>query len=289
MSTMKLARQVRQALSNLNPSDVRTMADQPVRLELVAPTPEVYREMESVLIPPGTKPDKAAAARALIDSPGTSLAPDTIRIYDASMAHPGEAFLYRPEDPARVLKDVMAARKHLHLPLARRFPGFRQCVAPEIVRNIAGENATFAVVTAIPNLIPFVSLPFAIGEFASDTAFLTMNQVRMAFLLAGASDREIGYAPQKKEIASIVASAFGWRAVARELVGKIPLGGGIVPKAGIAYAGTYAVGSSIERYYRLGYGFSKSEHDAAYKLAFEKGKHIASAMLDAYRAKKVQA
>ncbi len=116
-----------------------------------------------------------------------------------------------------------------------------------------------------------------------------MNQVRMAFLLAGASDREIGYGPQKKEIASIVASAFGWRTVARELVGRIPLGGGILPKAGIAYAGTYAVGASIERYYRLGYGFSKSEHDAAYKQAYEKGKHVASAMLDAYRAKKVQA
>ena len=83
-----------------------------------------------------------------------------------------------------------------------------------------------------------------------------------------------------------MAGAFGWRTVARELVGKIPMGGGILPKAGIAYAGTYVVGASLERYYRLGYGFNKAERDAAYKQAFEKGKYIASKMVEAYRAKK---
>jgi hypothetical protein len=289
MSTLKLAGQVRQALSNLNPTEVRAMADLPVRIELVAPAPEVYREMERVLLPDGTKPEKLAEARTLIDPPGTDAAPDTLRIYDESIAHPGHAFVYRRSDPDKVLRDVMHAHQELHLALARHFPGFRQVVAPEIVRNISGENATFAVVTALPSIVPFISLPFAIGEFASDTAFLTMNQVRMAFLLAGASGREIGYGPQKKEIASIVGGAFGWRTVARELVGKIPLGGGILPKAGIAYAGTYVVGLSIERYYRLGYGYSTSERDAVYKQAFEKGKHIASVMLDAYRKKKAEA
>jgi uncharacterized protein (DUF697 family) len=286
MSTLKLAGQVRQALSNLNPTEVRAIADQPVAIELVAPTPEVYLEMESLLIPPGTTPEKRAEARSFIVPPGSQAAPSTIRIYEDTMAHPEDAFLYDPSDPSRVLKEIMAARKNLHVPLARRFPGFRGCVAPEIVRNISGENALFALATAIPNVIPFFSLPFAAGEFASDLAFLTMNQVRMAFLLAGASGREVGYGPQKKEIASIVGGAFGWRTLARELVGKIPLGGGILPKAGIAYAGTYVVGASIERYYRLGYGYSKSERDAAYKKAFEKGKSIASAMLEAYRDRK---
>ena len=40
--------------------------------------------------------------------------------------------------------------------------------------------------------------------------------------------------------------AFGWRALARELVGHIPLGGGLIPKGAIAYAGTYVVGKGLE-------------------------------------------
>lgn len=286
MTTLQLAAQVRQALANLNPVEVRESAAKPVRVELVAPSPEVYRDMERLLIPPSTSSAKRAEARTAILPPGSNGDPGTIRIYEASMAHPAEAFLYDPANPGPLLKEILAKRKELELALAQRFPGFRNVVAPEIVRNIAGENALFALATSIPNIVPFLGLPFAVGEFASDTAFLTMNQVRMIFLLGGASGREIGYGAQKKEIASIAASAFGWRALARELVGKIPMGGGILPKAAVAYAGTYVVGASIERLYRLGYGYDKSEKEAAYRKAYERGKTVASAMLGAYRSAK---
>ena len=77
--------------------------------------------------------------------------------------------------------------------------------------------------------------------------------------LAGASDRPVGYREQKAEIASVLVGAFGWRAIARELVGNIPLGGGLLPKAAIAYAGTRVVGMSMERYYRIGYGYTSEE------------------------------
>ena len=46
---------------------------------------------------------------------------------------------------------------------------------------------------------------------------------RMAFLLAAASDREVGYAAQKAEMGSTIAGALGWRALARELA-EDPLG-----------------------------------------------------------------
>jgi len=53
-----------------------------------------------------------------------------------------------------------------------------------------------------------------------------MNQIRMTFMIGAASDHAIGYREQRSEIASIIASAFGWRALARELAGKVPFGGG---------------------------------------------------------------
>ena len=169
------------------------------------------------------------------------------------------------------------------LPLARRLYPFRKPAVHRLIRTIAKENALFALATAVPDIIPFVSLPWAMGEFASDTAFLTANQIRMAFLLAAANDREIGYHEQRGEIGSIILGAFGWRALARELVGKIPWGGGLVPKAAIAYAGTRVVGMSLERYYRLGKAYTRSERRLAYADALERGKQLVGGMVEGFQ------
>ncbi|MDP9169556.1 MAG: hypothetical protein M3N54_02965, partial [Acidobacteriota bacterium] len=67
---------------------------------------------------------------------------------------------------------------------------------------------------------------------------------------------------------------FGWRAIARELIGKIPLGGGLIPKAAIAFAGTYVVGLGLEKVNRTGKGLSKQEKQDAYADAFAKGKDV---------------
>jgi hypothetical protein len=117
-----------------------------------------------------------------------------------------------------------------------------------------------------------LELPWAIGEFATDTAFLTMNQVRMALTLAAVYGRPVGYTEQKIELAGIIGGAFGWRAIARELVGKIPMGGGLIPKAAVAFAGTYVVGLSLDKINRTGSGLTRKERRDAYADAFAKGK-----------------
>jgi uncharacterized protein (DUF697 family) len=123
----------------------------------------------------------------------------------------------------------------------------------------------------IPSVI---DLPWAVGEFATDTAFLTMNQIRMALLMAALHGQTVGYGEQKAQIAAIAAGAFGWRALARELVGKIPLGGGLIPKAAVAFAGTYVVGLGLEKVNQTGSGLSKLEKKDAYAAAFAKGKEV---------------
>jgi len=150
---------------------------------------------------------------------------------------------------------------------------------------VARENALFSIAAALPNVVPSVfEVAWALGEFASDTAFLTMNQVRMAFLIAAASDHAVGYREQRVQIAAIVGGAFGWRSLARELAGKVPFGDGLVPKAAIAYAGTYVVGLGLERFYRIGYGLTLEERRSAYEEAFERGKELLSSLLEAARA-----
>ena len=108
----------------------------------------------------------------------------------------------------------------------------------------------------------------------------------MAFLIAAASDRQVGYHEQKAQIGGIIAGAFGWRALARQIVGKIPLGGGLIPKAAIAFAGTQVVGLSLERYYGIGYGFTRDERQLAYQEAFARGKEVARSVLDSIRQRK---
>jgi hypothetical protein len=208
-------------------------------------------------------------------------------IYEDCLLRPAKAFSFDPDDPDICARRILRQREDLMLPLARNFFPLRNLAVQQIIRSIAKENALFCIATALPDTVPGLSLPWAIGEFGSDAAFLTMNQIRMAFLLAAASDRAVGYREQRSEIASIVMGAFGWRALARELVGKIPFGGGLIPKAGIAWAGTFVVGQSLERFYRLGYGFTRDERRDAFEDACEHGRQIAGMLLEGLRRRSV--
>jgi hypothetical protein len=211
----------------------------------------------------------------------------TIQVYARGVSKPKEAFVFHPENPEHTVNDIIKEFPHLAIALARNIYPFRAPVVESLIKKVSKENALFSLATAIPDMIPFLSLPWAVGEFASDTAVLTANQVRLAFLLAAASDRDIGYREQKAELTSILLGAFGWRAIARELVGKIPFGGGLLPKAAIAYAGTRVAGMSLERYYRVGYGFTREERQAAYTDALERGKSIAGAMLHGVKRRQI--
>jgi hypothetical protein len=275
-------RQIRQALASLNPKELREIADRPVRIGLIAPTADALGDMETYFAPPSFTPDRRAeAARILIRGGGPGC---DIEIYDSSILRPKKAFSFDPEDPETCIRRIIRAHEDLAIPLARRLEPFRRPVAHRIIHSIAKENALFSLATALPDVIPSLGmLPWAVGEFASDTAFLTVNQIRMTFMLAAASDRNIGYREQRSEIGSIITAAFGWRALARELVGKVPFGGGLIPKAAIAYAGTYAVGASLERLYRLGYGFTREERHTAYEEAYERGREIANILLNTFR------
>jgi hypothetical protein len=281
---------VKDAIRNLDPEDIRKHTDRPLRLLLYADNEQQYRDMEDYLLPGDLSSAKRAQVRRLIyrgsENPGPRVKGDLEIYFDPSHElDSGEAdvFGFDPATPAATVHQVLQRRPDLAVPLALNVLPFREEVSRRMVKKVAKENALFALATAVPDIIPFVSLPWAMGEFASDTAFLTANQIRMAFLLAAANDREIGYHEQRGEIASIILGAFGWRALARELVGKIPWGGGLVPKAAIAYAGTRVVGMSLERYYRLGKAYTRAERRLAYEDALERGKHIVAGVIEGFQ------
>lgn len=280
--SVTLFRQVKHALKNLKPSEVRAEAEHPVRVGLVAASPEQLGRMETFLAPHHLSHQRRMEALQMLIRGGD--AECDVTLYESNLLTPQGAFTLDLDKPQACIRSVLTNHENLMLPLARQFEPFRKQAGYRVIHDVAKENALFCLATALPDVVPnILSLPWSIAAYGSDSAFLTVNQVRMAFLLAAASDRPVGYREQRSEIASITAGSFGWRAIARELVGKIPLGGGLIPKAGIAWAGTYAVGLSLERLYRVGYGFTRQERKAVYQEAYEHGKKVAAGLVDALK------
>ena len=206
------------------------------------------------------------AARLALESPtprdlGPS-GPTDIRPYvasyaDASSAPPGSLVL--DADPltadetrlAETLAKIVLAHPDLRLSLARHIPAFRPAAIAQLIGEASKQNAKIALVSALPGLLPFTS--FLLPATAlGDMVILTRNQAILLLRIAAAYGREMDLRARTRELLPVVGSAFGWRAAARELVGLVPGGVGLVVKGSIAYAGTYTVGKAAAIYYSTG-------------------------------------
>jgi hypothetical protein len=284
MSVVALAG-IRNAVQNLNPGKVRELGERELNIALYAHNNEAYRRMEDYFL--GGLFDRrrreSLAALTRGPAPAHALKYD-LAVYHEGVVAPARALVFHDSAPELLVKRILSKHEELGVPLARHFEVFRKPYTEHLIKKISRENALFSMATALPDVIPsFIELPWAIAEFTSDTAFITMNQIRMAFLLAAASDRHVGYREQKSEIAAVIGGAFGWRALARQIAGKIPFGGGLLSKAAIAYAGTRVVGASLERYYRIGYAYTREERESMYSQAFQQGKKVAHQILQNVR------
>ena len=270
---LSLVKDVKNAYQNLKPGNVRHLAERRVSIGLLTSSADRAEYIREFL-----GPSEEMVERVSESAPAEDF---DLLLAEPDFPKPSGAFEFRYRDPDWTLDSILDEHQDLEIALARNFPVFREKVVERIVSRTAQENAMFSVITALPNVVPsFLELPWAIGEFASDTAFLTMNQMRMAFLISAANDHEIGYEDQKVELGTIVLGAFGWRALARNLAGKIPLGGGLIPKAAIAYAGTYVVGKGLEKLHRTGNGLNKRERKALYDSAVERGKAVVGRLVE---------
>jgi len=276
-------REIKAALQNLDPEEVRRMSERPLSVGVLAAQDGAYSRILSFLIPPETSDAKARQSfqSLLRVAEESDFGRCDLGLAELSLPHPEHFYGFDDRLPSATVKLILDDHEDLWVPLARRFMPFREPVIQRIIWKISKENAYFTVATAIPNIVPsIISVPWAVGEFASDSAFLTMNQVRMAFLIAAASDSDVGYKRQRAQIGSIVAAAFGWRAIAREMVSKIPAGGGLVSKGLISFAGTYVVGVGLDRVMRFGRHLTREEKRRHYAYAFERGREAVQQIVE---------
>ena len=156
-----------------------------------------------------------------------------------------------PEHLSRELIPKMAqALDTRALAMARALPGTREAVAQTLIYDSSKANAQFALVSSLPANIPLVG---TLAALSADTIVLTKNQALLVFKLAAIHGRALDSKLQlAAEIAPVVGAAFVWRSAARALIGLLPGIVSAVPKAAIAFAGTYVVGQSAHYYYRWG-------------------------------------
>jgi hypothetical protein len=150
---------------------------------------------------------------------------------------------------AELVPAVLAVAPELRLALGRRLPPFRDAAARQTIAEAARVNAEIALVSSLPASIPLVNLAVA----GADTLVLTKNQVMLLVKLAAISGRQLR-SPVRllTEIAPVVGASFLWRTIARAGAGLLPGYIAAVPKAIVAYTGTYVVGAAAHYYYRHG-------------------------------------
>ncbi len=163
--------------------------------------------------------------------------------------------------------------EELHLPLARHIPLARNVYSKRLTDETAKANAVYAASTALGGFIPVVNVPLNLA----DMMILTKNQLVMAYKLALAYGKTGTPTSVMSEMIGVLGSGFFFRQVARGLVGFIP-GWGVVPKIGIAYAGTYLVGQGVTLWLRDGQKITQRELERYYSEALTKGKKWAASL-----------
>ena len=143
--------------------------------------------------------------------------------------------------------------------LAKGYPAFRRAVSEEVTRNNARQNA---VIGALP--IPGADMPV-----------MTANQARMVLNIAAAYGEELSM-ERARELLGVLAAGFGLRALSRQAVKFVPVGGWAA-SAVIAYAGTVAMGrSSILYFERGGQRVGEKEMAEIRRRALKEGKGFVS-------------
>jgi uncharacterized protein (DUF697 family) len=181
----------------------------------------------------------------------------------------------------QTLDRILEDRPELALPLARNFPVFRKRVAQRLITQTATANAQFALVTGVAEALPITAILLPVNSL-SDIVILTKNQVMLTLRLAAAYGLSVDYKSRMKELAPILANAFGWRAIARELVGAVPFIG-FLPRAMIAYAGTVTVGKAAQFYYETGETVTTSQVKRLYQEAYEASREKVRALAETLR------
>lgn len=192
-----------------------------------------------------------------------------------------------PEDAGRLGADVteiLDRFPHLAVSVPRYIPMFRADATRRVIAATAKTNTELALVTAIPGILPWTA-PLLPATAFPDMILLTKNQGMMVLRIAAIYGREVKPKERLAELGGVIGAAFGWRAVARQVVGAVPGGAGAAAKGVIAYAATVAAGRAAQTFYTTGRQPTEDERKAWYAEAQGKAKTVVTETMEKLRRK----
>lgn len=146
---------------------------------------------------------------------------------DVVMCKPGAGF------PVEEIAAAVASRLgEGGTSLAARLPVLREHVCQGLIERFSRQNGIVGAAFFVPG---------------ADFALLTLNQLRLVLRLAAAHGVELDQS-RLPEVLATVGAGLGFRALARQVLGVVPVAGWVV-KGGIAFAGTRALGEVAHRYF----------------------------------------
>jgi uncharacterized protein (DUF697 family) len=262
--------EILQISKELSTDEVRELADKRFRIALVGSTMRTHDVAEQLLegLP---LPEREKSREFLICSSTVPSEPVDILI-DCGGAEEsllGEHYTWLlPEHAPMVARRITNDLPGLAVALARRFPIFREPAVEYLIKEASRVNGQIAMLSAIPGVIPVASV-FLPPAAVADIVLLTKNQILLLLKIAAALGLSYHTRDRLKEIVPVVAGAMGWRSLAREFVGIVPGGVGVLVKGAIAYAGTYMVGKSAYWFWTTGEHLSRKQKEKLYRQMLE--------------------
>jgi uncharacterized protein (DUF697 family) len=189
-------------------------------------------------------------AQDVVSGPATMPAPGTVGDYVVN-AITKEAL------KGRVFTHIVEASKGVEIAVGRRLPPLRETVAAKLTRDAANNSLKVALASALFDHIPVVGV--VLGAFASAGDMVAITGLQMMLLLH--IEATYGKDPDVQrmwKLLPVIGGGFGWRTLARELAGFVPVAG-IAIKGAIAYAGTIVVGEGVTFFLEHGSYMSKAQ------------------------------
>ncbi|PZR59642.1 MAG: hypothetical protein DLM50_00585 [Candidatus Meridianibacter frigidus] len=163
----------------------------------------------------------------------------------------------------RFFPQLIDVCKSVEIAIGRNLPALRETVAAKLTRDAANSALKVALASALVDHVPVVGIVLGALASAGDTVAITGIQMMLLLHIEAAYGKDPDL-QRLWQLLPVVGGGFGWRMLARELSGFIPVAG-IAIKGAIAYAGTIVVGEGVTFYHEHGAHMSKGEASAMYE------------------------
>lgn len=189
------------------------------------------------------------------------------------------AYVWHEDAGEDLVADILEDLPQQRFALSYVFPVFRPQHARMEIRATALQNASWAVFSAAPNLIPnpgqLISVP---TEAVSDFLVMTVNEIKMMFELVALCGRKVQPLQCMPEFGIVLGLAKAAEMTATNLTGKAP-GVGLAIKGGVAFAFTSAIGEALFLYEIAGVQLGGEFIRERARVWLEEGKAVTAKLL----------